>query len=130
MKTLLAAITCSLFLFNSCKKDEGEGGNSSIRGDVWVRDYNGTFTTLNGEYPGADAEVYILYGDELAVGDRIRANHEGKFEFKYLRPGNYKIYCYSKDSTMTAPSGQVAVIKEVEVGKKETVEAGRITIYE
>ncbi|NUM31530.1 MAG: hypothetical protein HUU47_04310 [Bacteroidetes bacterium] len=47
-----------------------------------------------------------------------------------MRTGNYKIYVYSKDKTMQAPSGQVAIIKDVKISKrKETVELDTITIY-
>lgn len=133
MKTRLipaALILISLSLvFHSCKKEAGEGGNSSINGKVWVRDYNSSFTTVNGEYPGADEDVYIIYGGDYSYGDRIKTDYEGNFEFKYLREGNYKVYVYSKDSTLQDPSGKVAVIKEVEITKKkQKVTAPLITI--
>ena len=126
----LVAITVVIFLFNSCKKEAGEGGNSSIRGKVWVINYNSTFTSINNEYVGADEYVYIIYGSDVSYGDRTKTNPEGEFEFKYLREGNYTVYVYSKDKTRVSPSGTVAVKLSTSISKKEqVVDIGTITIY-
>jgi len=115
----------------ACKKTAGEGGNSSIRGNVFTENWNGTFTIKNSEYPSADVEVYIIYGDNVSYSERIRTNYNGEYEFKYLRRGKYKIYVYSKDKTLQSKSGIVAVIKDVEITKKkETVVVDQITIYD
>ena len=126
----LVAITVVIFLFNSCKKEAGEGGNSSIRGKVWVVNYNATFTSINNEYVGADEYVYIIYGSDVSYGDRTKTNPEGAFEFKYLREGSYTVYVYSKDKTQASPSGQVAVKVGTSISKEEqVVDLGTITIY-
>ncbi|MCB0397475.1 MAG: hypothetical protein KDD36_12520 [Flavobacteriales bacterium] len=118
-------------LTGSCKKEAGEGGNASIKGKIWVKDYNPNFTVLNGEYPGADEDVYIIYGDDISYGDRLRASPDGSFEFKYLRKGKYTVYVYSKDSTLTSPSLTTSVQVEASVSKnKETVDVGTIEIFE
>ncbi|MCX6271460.1 MAG: hypothetical protein NTU44_09625 [Bacteroidetes bacterium] len=115
-----------VMLLTTCEKDPGIGGNSSIKGYVHVTDYNATFLYIQGEYDGADEDVYIVYGDEIGYSDRTRAGSDGKFEFKYLRKGQYKIYVYSEDTTL---SGKVAVIKNVEItGKKQHVDAGTFEI--
>jgi hypothetical protein len=133
MKRYLLVISVMILLTViavSCKKGPGEGGNSSINGKVWVRDFNSNFTIFNGQYAGADEDVYIIYGDEKGSSDRVRTNYEGVYEFKYLRPGKYKVYVYSKDSTMVSPSGNVTMLKEVEItDKKQDVEVPTITIY-
>jgi hypothetical protein len=122
---LLLALFTSV-LFQSCEKDAGEGGNSSIRGYVHVTDYNSTFLVVQGEYPGADEYVYIIYGNEVSYGDRIRTSPDGTFEFKYLREGKYTVYVYQDDTTL---SGQSVVARNVEVTKKkQTVDLGRIDI--
>ena len=114
----------------SCKKPEGEGGRATIRGNIWTEDWNTTFTVLQSEYPSADVDVYIIYGEDLSYSQRIRANYNGEYEFKYMRPGNYKIYVYSKDKEMKSPSGIVPVIKDVKISKrKQTVVVDKITIY-
>jgi hypothetical protein len=121
----LLALFTSLF-FQSCEKDAGEGGNSSIRGYVHVTDYNSTFLVVQGEYPGADEYVYIIYGNDVSYGDRIRTSPDGTFEFKYLREGKYTIYVYQDDTTL---SGQSVVARNVEINKKkQSVDLGRIDI--
>jgi hypothetical protein len=134
MKKLLTifVLTC-LVAVTSCKKPAGEGGNSSIKGKVWTTNYNSNFTVVNAEYPGADEDVYIIYGDEATYGDRIKAGPDGVFEFKYLRPGKYKVYVYSKDKeaflagNYNAP--KKAVFAEGEITKKKsTVDVGTINI--
>lgn len=119
-----------LFLSQSCEKPEGEGGNATIKGMVWMEDWNSTYTEKMAEYPAADAEVYIVYGNQTGVGDRIRADYNGQYEFRYLRKGNYKIYVYSKDNTLQSSSGEMAVVKEVKItSDKQTLEVNRITVY-
>jgi len=126
----LIAITTFFIIGNSCSKDAGEGGDSSINGKVWVKDYNSTFTVLEGEYAGIDEDVYIIYGNDLGYGDKTKTNYNGSYEFKYLRPGKYTIYVFSKDSTLQTVSGKVSVVKEVEITKKkQKVEAPEITIF-
>jgi hypothetical protein len=129
IKRSIQILALSVLLF-SCSKDPGEGGNSSIYGSVWVKNYNSTFTVLNGEYEGADEDVYIIYGDGNGYSDKVSANYKGVYEFKYLRPGKYTIYIYSKDSTLQSPSGKIPIIKEVEITeKKQEIEVPEITIF-
>jgi hypothetical protein len=114
----------------SCTKEAGEGGNSSIYGKVIVHNYNSNYTVLNDIYDGADEEVYIIYGDDLSYSERIRTSYDGVYEFKYLRPGDYTVFVYSEDSTLTLPSGKYAVIREVKItGNKQTVKADDMIIF-
>jgi hypothetical protein len=134
MKTSATLLLGSLLLFTACEKEAGEGGTSSIRGSVSVKDYNGTFPIMNSQYAGSGEDVYIIYGDNIAVGDKVEANHEGKFEFTNLREGRYTIFVPSKDSTEILSGNQnakeSAVVREVTISKKkETVEVPTITVY-
>lgn len=126
-----------LFLFvplmtvslSGCEKDPGEGGTSSISGKVFAKDYNSTFTVLQGEYYAPDIWVYIVYGDDKDYGDRIKTSYTGEYEFKYLRPGTYHIYAYSKDSTLQTNSS-VPVVTDVTIEKQYTsTEASLIRIF-
>lgn len=127
----LLLIIASLLLVSGCKKEEGTGGNASIRGRVWVRDYNSSFTTLIGEYPAEDTYVYIIYGDNVGYDKRIKTDYEGEFEFRYLYPGNYTIYVYSADSTFTDLTGEVPVIHEVTIDdRREVNDLGDIIILQ
>ncbi|MEI6748623.1 MAG: hypothetical protein ACOYMF_00465 [Bacteroidales bacterium] len=113
-----------LLFFGSCKKEAGYGGNSTIYGKIIAHDYNAEFTELKGIYDAADEDVFIIYGDDRSFSERIRTNFDGMYEFKYLRPGNYTIYAYSKDSTLLLPSGITTVIRKVEItDKKQSVKA-------
>lgn len=130
MKRLMSILAIALtIVVSSCKKPAGEGGNSSIKGNVWVQKWNGSFTVLTSEGVGEDVDVFIIYGEETSYGDKISTSPDGTFEFKYLRPGSYKIYVYSKTSTSVNPNGKEAVWVNVEITKKkQTVDVGKITV--
>ncbi len=130
MKQLVTILAIALaFTLTSCKKTAGEGGNSSIKGNVWGQNWNSTFTILTGEGPAVNIDVFIIYGSETSYGDKISTSPDGTFEFKYLRPGKYKVYVYSKTSTASNPNGKVAVSVDIEITKKkQIVDAGRITV--
>jgi len=128
---LLASCFMLVFNFTSCKKPAGEGGTSTIKGKVMTEDWNNAFTIKNGEYAGYDVDVYIVYGDNIGYSDRTRTDYNGEYQFKYLTKGKYKIYVYSKDKTLMSASGDISIVKEVEVkAKKETVSVDLITIYD
>ena len=125
---LFAIIAIIAFIYG-CKKDPGEGGNSSIYGKVYVKDYNTTFTVLQDEYYGPGIWVYIIYGDDKDYSERIETCYDGTYEFKYLRPGMYHIYAYSKDSTLQT-NAEIPVIKDIEITEKhQNVEMPEIKIF-
>src|SRR4030095_3130777 len=123
---IIAGFAFSIFLLAGCEKDAGEGGNSSITGYVHVTDYNASFLIIQGQYPGADEDVYIIYGNDVSYGDRIRTGPDGRFEFKYLREGKYTVYASSDDTTL---SGHSVVSIPVEITeKKQTVDIDTLNI--
>jgi hypothetical protein len=128
-KLVLISLICTASYFmTACKKDPGTGGSSSISGKVYVKDYNSTFTVLQDEYYGQEIDVYILYGDEKSVGDRVRTSYDGTFEFKYLRKGIYHVFAYSKDSTLQT-NAMIPIIKDIEITKNgEVIETPQITV--
>jgi len=118
-----------VFLASSCEKDPGEGGNSSISGKVYVREYNKSFTTLDAEYFAPDEDIYIIYGDGTSSNDDLKTGPNGDFIFRYLRPGKYTLYAYSADSAGTSASGMIPVYVDVEITEKnQTIDAGTIII--
>ncbi|MFH0895523.1 MAG: hypothetical protein V2A54_13885 [Bacteroidota bacterium] len=128
---MMIPVLLIVLLSVSCTKEPGTGGSSSLYGKVHVHNYNGTFTAFQNEYNAQDADVYIVYGDERSYSDRVRTNPAGVYEFKYLRPGKYTVYVYSKDSTLAAPSGTIAVQQTVEITKnRQEVEVPEILIFE
>ncbi len=111
----LLAVTLS-----SCKK-EGVGGDASIRGYVQVRQYNSTFTQFIAEYPGRDVYVYLVFDNNIGYDKRIKTDYNGNFEFRYLYKGDYKVYVYSRDSTLQDLSGIVPVVKEVAITERKEI---------
>lgn len=127
--SVLLVILLSTTLF-SCSKEAGDGGNSTIYGKIIAHNYNSEFTYLKGIYPAADEDVYIIYGNDHSYSQRVRTSYEGIYEFKYLRPGDYTVYAYSKDSTLTMASGIYAVIKKVSIQKNhESIEVEDMKIF-
>jgi hypothetical protein len=109
----------------------GKGGTSIIRGKVIIREYNKDFTILRDIYPAQKEDVYIIYGDEEVYSESFKTNYNGFYEFGNLREGIYKIFAYSKDSTLNydVTSQEKAVIKEVEItSKNQTIEVPDIYI--
>ncbi len=127
-KALFIFSLFTVILSVSCKKPAGEGGNSSIKGNIWVEEWNATFTVHDSskDRVGMGEDVFIIYGDDVSYGDKKECSYDGTFEFKYLRKGTYTIYVYSKDP---GPSGTKAIVKTVEItDKKQTVDAGQFVI--
>ncbi|MBX7242645.1 MAG: hypothetical protein K1X92_12960 [Bacteroidia bacterium] len=111
-----------LFLLTACKKEPGFGGNASVKGVVWVKSYNGTFTYLYGEFPGADADVYLKAENQIAPLDRIKTNYNGQFEFPFLYKGKYEVYTYSKDSSLNAiPGASKTILKAFEITQNREI---------
>ena len=108
-------------LFSACEKGPGEGGTSTIRGKVIIREYNGDFTILRDVYPGAKEDVYIIYGDDYVYGDKFETNYDGNYEFDYLLEGSYKVFAYSKDTNNLITSERIPIIREVEITDKNQV---------
>jgi hypothetical protein len=122
-------ITLSTLVF-SCAKDAGDGGNSTIYGKMIAYNYNAEFTNLKGIYPAADEDVYLIYGNDRSYSQHVKSNYDGVYEFKYLRPGDYTVYAYSKDSTLTLASGIYAVIRNVTItDNKQTVEVEDMKLF-
>jgi len=130
-KLLLFALPLSIaILISSCSKEPGVGGNATIHGKVYAKYYNKLFTVYLGEGYSGDNDVYIIYGDDQSYGDRTRTSYDGTYEFKYLRKGKYKVYVYSKDSTLTIPSGNYAVVEEGEItSNKQDLELPDLKIF-
>lgn len=113
----------------SCSKEPGEGGNASIHGKIYVKDYNATFTVLQEEYYAQDQDVYIIYGDDISFSNRTRTNYDGTYEFKYLREGDYRIFVYSKDSA-NQTNAMVPIISNVTIDKRnQSVEVPEMVIF-
>lgn len=121
-----------VFALGSCKKVEGEGGSSTIKGSIIAKiddGFGGDAT--NGGYPPAEEDVYIIYGGdsgETFYDDDTKTSYDGTFEFKYLEKGTYRIFVYSKNNNVWGK--KEVVIREVVIDKKkQTVEMDPIVIW-
>ena len=134
MKKLHLLLILSIFLiFNSCKKEPGQGGNASITGSVFVKDYDKkTLTIAYGSHVGVDYDVYIVYGDGPGYSDKTKTDINGEYSFKYLRKGKYTVYIYTLEKGTPVAQNYnvlVAVTTEVDItNKKGSVDAGLFTI--
>ena len=122
-KSAFILLCFTVFLsVNSCKKTPGQGGNASIKGTFWSRNYDPFFTIVKGRYPSVNKTVYLFFGDDVSPGTSVNTNADGQFEFKYLRKGKYRVVVYSSQfqSTSTTPNS-VPLEYDVELTKRKEV---------
>lgn len=134
MRTFFLVIAIAALALG-CKKTAGDGGLATIRGKVveeirFVLTNPGTYAT---EYPAPDEDVWIVYGNNVSPDDRVRTNYDGEFEFQFLRPGDYTIYVYSRDTTGAndvAPS-RMPILRTVTIDeRRQDIDLGEMRIYE
>jgi hypothetical protein len=110
-----------IVLFFGCKKQAGEGGFATIKGRLYVKNYDPTFTVLLSEYYLPGESVYIIYGETNEVGDNVKTTNDGTFTFKYLRKGKYKVYAIGKDNTKPSLNVPKETLVEIEIKEKKQV---------
>ncbi len=121
---LITLFFFTICLLTFCKKEAGPGGKANIKGKIYVKNYDPSFTILLSEYYEQGENVYITYGNETTVGDNVKTSYDGSFIFPYMRVGKYKIWAISKDNTSIDPSATKAVIQEIEIKERK----GDVTI--
>lgn len=109
----------------SCEKSEGLGGTGSIAGTISEQFYNDDYSLLIHEKPAVDEEVFIVFGNKEELGARVRTNDLGQFRFKYLYPGNYRVFFISDDSTAVLDMEKEKVF-EVELDNGEDYKLGKL----
>lgn len=131
----IITVIALVFVVAGCQKVPGEGGNSSIKGSVEL-EYRLVLTnpaTAQATVPGADEDVFIVYGDHTSPDERINTNFDGEFEFRNLRPGDYTIYVYSNDTTgdpMAHPTRMPIAVSAEVTDRKQVVDVGVLKIYD
>lgn len=131
--SLVLLITITL-LVAGCAKEPGIGGNATIKGSVYAKHYNSTFTVLLSSYYVPDTYVYLVFGDDTNYGTRIKTNYKGEFEFNYLYPGAYTVYTYSIDSAaivnFAVDPPETAIIEEINIDSKNAdIDLGDLIVY-
>jgi hypothetical protein len=119
----IAGLLILATIFSSCEKSRG--GTGSISGTLMEYFYNDDYSSLIMQKAAVDKEIFILYGEEGSVGDRVVTGASGEFRFKYLYPGNYTIYYLSRDSTEVLDMNVEKMI-EVRLEKGEDKDLGEL----
>ncbi len=129
-------LNCLVFLFAlvliSCEKPAGQGGTSSIKGKIFVKDFNSAATDVVAEYFAVGEKVYISFGDSKTVGNDVNSGSDGSFEFLYLNKGKYTIFAESRDTSIHVSGASKTIAKEIEVNITENgsvKDVGEIVIY-
>jgi hypothetical protein len=92
--SLLAFTLC--VLYTACTKGAGPGGRSKIKGKVWATNLASGLSVMKDSGYLGDQDVFITYVTDNYIGDRVTTSFDGGFSFDFLRPGDYKIWTYSK----------------------------------
>ncbi len=116
----------ALVVLAGCEQEEGYGGSSRITGKVITKFYNDDYSMIIREAPAVDEEVFLLFGDNENVGDRVETSATGSFEFPFLKPGTYSVYYSSID---TAYSGEVENVITTEVELEAGEDLDLDTLY-
>ncbi len=108
MRTKIKLILSLFILFTliySCRKVEGPGGSVTIKGVVIERNHVGTSVF---EYPAADQDVYLIYGNSNSFyDDDIQTSYDGSFEFRYLQKGDYQVFAYEDNPSVASGMSEV-----------------------
>jgi hypothetical protein len=129
MRTIQITFLLGVFLLfsNACKKIEGKGGQATIKGKLYSKS---VFNINSSSRPEVNEDVYIIYGNGSSENDKVKTSGDGSFEFRFLQPGNYKLYAFGLDTSNPKASVTVAYYKEIKINsKKEVVEVSDFTIY-
>lgn len=128
----------TILTVTSCQKIEGPGGAATIQGKFIIEEYDSGGNKIK-TYNAADFDVYIIYGDdpdETYFHDDISTSYDGTFKFRFLEPGNYRIFFY-QDKTFAEliadPNGpnRKVIIKDVTIEEKDEVyDLGTTIVYE
>ena len=129
-KKILSSLLLIALLISSCKKVEGSGGSSTIKGKITALDYNNSGVYQNKSYDAMDHDLFIVYGEgKTTHDDKIETSYDGTFEFKYLEKGKYTIFTYEKCFGVGCTNGISVVLRTIEISKnKEIVNLGTIEI--
>ncbi|MDD5997226.1 MAG: hypothetical protein PUC42_10000 [Bacteroidales bacterium] len=130
-KLILFLAALPLVSLFSCTDEEGEGGKATISGIVYkvlddgdIAKNGDNYSFVRDTIPAPDIDVFVIYGgdQESVYDDKIKTSHNGKFEFKYLRGGDYSVYACNDDDTY--------VMRTAHCGKKGTTEVEPIYIHD
>ena len=125
MKNFL--IICAIAIgFMACKKDAGEGGTSVIEGKVYkIHTFQNSSTgAMDTLYYQLDSgkDVFIIYSDnETEVyDDKFETDYNGKYNFEYLRKGDYTLYTYADSIDVNNVNYDYPIFKHIKINSNNS----------
>ena len=115
-----------LIVLETLDFDEGSG---SIKGALFLSEYNDDFSILVNSLAASDEKIYIQYANSKTVEDDVETSYDGYFEFTYLSEGDYTLFYYSKDS-LNPLDPKKEVLVEVHLDKGENIDLGEMKTLE
>ena len=114
---IISSVFLVSILIYSCRKVEGPGGSVTIKGIVVERNHVGNAVF---EYPAADQDVYLIYGNENSFyDDDIKTSFDGSFEFRYLQKGDYQVFVYEENNA--EPSGTSEILIPINASENNQI---------
>ena len=116
-----------VFFMTSCDKDPGEGGTSSINGEVYkiFTFQNSNTGNWDTSYYQLDAgkDVFIIYSDNQSeiYDDKFETDYNGRYHFEYLRNGEYTIYTYADSSDASNVRYDYPVFRNVKITSSNSI---------
>lgn len=90
---LLLLFPVMLVFFSSCSKEEGNFGNTTLKGKVFKQELGAGDVVIR-EFYSPEERVYLTYGDNDVYDDWVRTGFDGQFKFENLTSGEYQLYAY------------------------------------
>lgn len=114
-------------MLSSCNNDEGLGGRSAIEGRIFkIIHSDDNFVLRTDTVPAAEADIYLVFGNDGFYGEDTKTGFDGVYRFRYLNSGTYTLYAYNK-----YPSGEKeSVSTSVQVKRSSTTQAKDIYIHD
>jgi hypothetical protein len=131
------ALFLSIVLFmTSCDKDPGEGGTSTINGEVYkiFTFQNPNTGNWDTSYYQLDAgkDVFIIYSNNQSeiYDDKFETDYNGRYHFKYLRNGEYTIYTYADSTDASNVRYDYPVFRNVKITSSNSIMTAKDFVIE
>ena len=124
---------CTFLCLGGCVQTPGEGGRGSIVGHIQeeARLVLTNPSPAAPPYAATALDVFLIFGEKMGPDDQVETNHQGDFVFPWLRPGDYTVYTYSKDTSGVMPARDMVVLQAVTIeSNTQTVTLDTLTVFD
>ena len=125
-----------VLLMTSCDKDPGEGGTSTINGEVYkiFTFQNPNTGNWDTSYYQLDAgkDVFIIYSNNQSeiYDDKFETDYNGRYHFEYLRNGEYTIYTYADSTDASNVRYDYPVFRNVKITSSNSIMTAKDFVIE